>query len=175
MTNDVAIGYLLSLAEISGVFIAFGALIGAIQTNLDRSSGRLSHAAATCAIGVVTLLACLLPLLLDAFAVSKLWFYSSIGFLVLIGVGFAAAFLQPDFRENNAVNFSRRPVIATIFWIVLEIPLQLALLFNIFGFLPEYAIAFYLTAVLFNFAESGLFLLLMVFGHSEEKEKITPP
>ncbi len=167
MTNDVAIGYLLSLAEISGVFIAFGVLIGAIQTNVERSSGKLSDAAATCAIGVVTLLACLLPLLLEAFAVTKLWFYSSIGFLLLIGVGFTAAFLQPDFRKNNAVSFSRRPVIATVFWIVLEIPLQVSLFFNIFGFLTEYAIAFYLTAVLFNFAESGLFLLLMVFGHSK--------
>ena len=46
----------------------------------------------------------------------------------------------------------------------MEIPLQVSLIINIFGLLPEHAIALYFTAVVFNFAESGLFLLLMVFG-----------
>ncbi|MEP1472464.1 MAG: hypothetical protein ABJK25_15955, partial [Halieaceae bacterium] len=85
MTNDVAIGYLLSLAEIAGVFIAFGVLIGALHKNVGTSSQRQASAAAACLIGTLTLLACLLPLLLQAFGVAQIWLYSSMAFLLLIG------------------------------------------------------------------------------------------
>ena len=166
MTDDAAIGHLLALAEVAGVFVAFGVLIGAIQTNGQRGSRKEFAAAATCAIGMVTLLACILPLLLQAFGVVHIWFHSSLGFILLIGLGFLAANLNPRFRKNNP-TFRREPIIATIFWVVLEIPLQVSLIINIFGLLPEHAIALYLTAVIFNFAESGLFLLLMVFGDEQ--------
>jgi hypothetical protein len=163
MPNDVAIGHLLSLAELAGIFVAFGVLIGAIQSKSEDGSAKTSHVASASAIGVVTLLACVLPLLLHAYAVKNLWLYSSIIFLVLIGLGFYAASLQKDFRNHSVIFFRNGPVIAAMFWIVLEIPIQISLVFNILGLFPEYAFSFYLTAVIFNFAESGLFLVLMVF------------
>ncbi|MEP1470217.1 MAG: hypothetical protein ABJK20_16645, partial [Halieaceae bacterium] len=68
------------------------------------------------------------------------------------------------FRKSNPISFRRAPIVATIFWMGLELPIQAALLFNIFGVLPEYVIGFYFLAVIFNFGESCMFLLLMVFG-----------
>jgi hypothetical protein len=62
-----------------------------------------------------------------------LWFYASIGFLVIISIAFAAAFGQQEFRENSILNYKKWPLLALVFWIGLEAPTQLALFLIIFN------------------------------------------
>jgi len=163
MTDDTAISYLLSLAEISGVFVGFGALIGALQSKEERDIQKAGIIASVCVIGVVTLLGCLVPLLLSSFGVNDTWFYSSLTFLIIIGTALGLAYSNPLYRASNPIGFSKHPLAFFVFWVLLELPIQAALLCNLFGILPQYASALYLTAVIFNFAESGLFLVMMVF------------
>jgi len=168
MTDDIALGYLLSLAEISGVFVGFGALIGALQGKEERDIQKAGMIASVCVIGLVTLLGCLIPLLLFGFNSDNTWFYSSFTFLIIIGIAFGLAYSNPSYRVSNPIGFSKHPVAFFIFWVILELPIQAALLCNIFGLLPHYASALYLAAVIFNFAESGLFLVMMVFDKESQ-------
>lgn len=163
MSDEIAVGYLLSLAEISGVFIGFGALIGAIQSREERDTRKMANVAGVCAIGIVTLLACLFPLLLFGLEFENLWFYSSLVFLAMIIIAFGLAYSNPAFTHHNPVRFKENLVVALVFWVLFEIPIQVGLLCNIFGFFPEHSAGLYFIAVIFNFAESGLFLILMVF------------
>ena len=163
MTDDIAVGYLLSLAEISGVFVGFGALIGALQSREERDSQKAGMIATVCVIGLVTLLGCLIPLLLSGFNFNNIWFYSSLTFLIIIGIAFGLAYFYPSYGGGNPIEFSKHPVASLIFWVLLELPIQASLLCNIIGFLPQHASALYLTAIIFNFAESGFFLVMIVF------------
>jgi len=71
MTTDAhTIDFLISLAEISGVFVGFGVLIGALQRVDELTPERKALAQAVSVIGLVALLAALLPPVLREFGVS---------------------------------------------------------------------------------------------------------
>ena len=111
------IDFLISLAEISGVFVGFGVLIGVVQSSGPIAPEKKALAQGVSTIGIVTLLGALVPLTLHAFGLSghTLWFYSTIGFEVIIAVGFSAALFQKDFREFGILNRKRWPVLSLIF------------------------------------------------------------
>jgi hypothetical protein len=166
MTDEATIEYLLSLAEVAGVLVGFGVLIGAIQTREESVSQRMGLIAGVCTIGVVLLFACLFPLLLLSYGLSDIWRYSSLGFLVVNFASFGLAFSRRrGLQLINPVSFDK--AIAPFFWIALEIPLQLSLIVNILGLFQHLSIAFYLTAVIIGFIEAGLFLILIVFRRRE--------
>lgn len=168
MADTHAVDFLISLAEISGVFVGFGVLIGALQREGELTPERKALAQSVSVLGLVALLAALLPPVLREFGVSSgsLWFYSSIGYLVVISLAFASVFGQEDFREYSILNFRRWPFVAAIFWVFLEAPLQGALFLNVFGFFPDKANALYIFAVFFCVAEAAMALTLLVL-HTE--------
>ena len=172
MADAQTIDFLISLAEISGVFVGFGVLIGAVQSNGPISPEKKALAQGVSIIGIVTLLGALVPPTLHAFGLSgyALWLYSTIGFEVFIAVGFFAALSQKDFREFGLLNPKRWPVLSLIFWIPLELTLQGSLLFILFGVFPEKANALYLLANFVNLAEAAMALTLLVF-HTESGAK----
>jgi hypothetical protein len=175
MTTDThTIDFLISLAEISGVFVGFGVLIGALQRVDELTPERKALAQAVSVIGLVALLAALLPPVLREFGVSglSLWFYSSIGYLTVISIALAAVFGQEDFREYSILNYKRWPFAAAIFWIFLEAPLQGALFLNVFGVFPDKANALYIFAVFFCVAEAALALTLLVLHTEVRSERL---
>ena len=159
------------MAEISGVFVGFGVLIGAVQRINEVTPERKALAQAVSVIGLVAMLGALVPPTLREFGASghSLWFYSSIGYLIVISIALAAIMGQEDFREYGIINYKRWPFVATIFWIFLEVPLQGALFLNIFGFFPGKANALYVFAVFLNVAEAAMILTLLVL-HKESTE-----
>jgi hypothetical protein len=172
LTTDAhTIDFLISLAEISGVFVGFGVLIGAVQRMNDVTPERKALAQVVSVIGLIALLAALVPPTLREFGVSghSLWFYSSIGYFIVIFIGIAAVIVDEDFREYGIINYKRWRFVAPIFWICLEVPLQGALFLNIFGVLPDKANAFYIFAVFLNVAEAAMALTLLVL-HKENTE-----
>jgi hypothetical protein len=164
-TDAQSIDFLISVAEIAGVFVGFGVLIGAIQRSDEVAPERKALAQGIAIIGLTAMLTALLPPTLREFGLSgqALWFYASIGFFVIIYVAFAAALGQRDFREFNIVNFKKSPLWASIFWIGLEAPIQLALLMIIFDLLPGMEHALYVFAVILSVAEAAMCLTLLVF------------
>jgi hypothetical protein len=172
MTTDAhTIDFLISLAEISGVFVGFGVLIGAVQRMNEVTPERKALAQAVSVVGLVAMLGALVPPTLREFGVSghSLWFYSSIGFLIVISIAIAAVFGQKDFREYGIINYKRWPFVAPFFWIFLEGLLQGALFLNVFGVFPDKANAFYVFAVFVNVAEAAMVLTLLVL-HKESTE-----
>ena len=84
-TDGQAIDFLISLAEIAGVFVGFGVLIGAVQRMNKVTPARKALAQAISMIGLAAMLTALLPPTLREFGLSgqALWFYASIGFFVI--------------------------------------------------------------------------------------------
>jgi hypothetical protein len=173
MTDPEAMDFLISIAEISGVFVAFGVLIGAVQNREAVAPEKKALAQAVSMIGIVSLLGALVPPILQTFGLSgrSLWFYSTIGFEAIILFGFSAALSQKDFREYGPVNRKRWPIFSLVYWFPLEISLQGALLLIIFGALPEKGNALYLFAQWVNLAEAGIALTLLVFHNERDNSQ----
>ena len=152
---------LLALASIAGVFVGFGALV----VLSDHGAARISEmhsVRAVVLIGIITLVGALMPVGLGSFELSDrvLWGWSGGAFLVLIW-----------FSLTHSTN---RPVLLTMmrtdlkaslfFWLVLEPPIQIPLLFCIFGTFPQHAPAFYVVAVVVNLFQCALTLVQVVFA-----------
>ena len=164
-TDGQAIDFLISLAEIAGVFVGFGVLIGAVQRMNEVTPARKALAQGVSILGLAAMLTALLPPTLRGFGLSgqALWFYASIGFFGIISIGFAVAFGQQEFREFSVLNYKKWPLLASVFWIGLEAPTQLALVLIIFNVMPGTEHALYVFAVMLCVAEAAMCLTLLVF------------
>jgi hypothetical protein len=167
-TDGQTIDFLISLAEIAGVFVGFGVLISAVQgiNKVTQESKQLARGISLS--GLAALLTALLPPTLREFGLSgqALWFYASIGFYVIGSAAFAVALRQQEIREFIILSFKKWPLIASVFWIGLEAPVHLALLLIIFNVIPGMEHALYVLAVILCVAEATMCLTLLVF-HQE--------
>lgn len=147
----------LSIAEIAGVFIGFGALISAAGEQSKDARNKLVSVAF---IGITVLVSAILPVWLARFGLggAALWEWSSAGFLALIWATILIAFSDGDFRrwhlEDAKANLPR----AVLFWVFLEIPIQVSLVLAILGVAPSLAPAFYVTALVLNLFEAAMML-----------------
>lgn len=154
-----------SMAEIAGVFIGFGALISVTRwTEIDAE--QLGAIRAVVTIGLVVLVAGLVPVGLDRYGVTgrSLWFISSLIFLALSWGVILLSLRQTESRQLVIAQFQTRPLSAAFFWLMLELPIQIPLLLALFGARPELDSAFYLTALLFNLFEAAFVLAQLVYA-----------
>ena len=168
MTDAQTLDFAISIAEISGVFVGFGVLIGAVQSRDMIAPEKKALAQGVSLIGIVTLLGALVPPTLSAFGLvaHTLWFYSAIVFELFVLFGFAAALSRKDFKEFGPLNRKRWPIFGVVFWVPLELSLQASLLLVLFGVFPEKSNALYLFALFVNLGEAASALTLLVF-HNE--------
>lgn len=155
----------LSLAEIAGVFVGFGALIG-ISRGASGDAVQLVRIRGVVSIGLLVVIAALIPVGLASYelAPATLWRTSSAVFLTLIWF----AILIP-FRDRSHFNAFRaqaraNPVATAFFWIVLELSIQLPLLLAVFGMYPDKYVAFYTTALVINLFQAAFLLAELVFS-----------
>jgi cytochrome b561 len=96
-------GLFLSLAEIAGVFVGFGALI-AMRSSGPSEAQEISHMRAVVVMGMLTIVAALAPVVLDRYGVAghQAWALSAVlalvGFLVMAG----AMARTPEYRASWA-------------------------------------------------------------------------
>jgi hypothetical protein len=152
----------LSIAEIAGVFVGFGALIG-FSREADEEARAKVRTVVT--IGLVVLVAALLPVALARYGLADraLWGWSSGGFLAVIWIAIPGLGLDPEYRawlkrENRAL------IVSTL--VFLELPIQVPLILAILGIAPALAAAFYVTALVLNLFEGAIVLALLVFAGS---------
>jgi hypothetical protein len=153
----------LSIAEIAGVFIGFGALISfARDATLDVRSQLLY----VVWIGLVVLSAALLPVWLDRFGLADrtLWVSSSAGFLLIIWGSLFIVFRDREFREWNKADVKAHPVRTALYLGCLELPIQASLVLEIFGVFPTLSSAFYVTALVLNLFEAAIYLGRLVLA-----------
>ncbi len=164
---------LLSLAEIAGVFVGFGALI-AVRSGGATSSAEIGYMRGVVSIGMLTVVAALTPVTLGRYdlATHEVWALSSV--LVLVGwlVLFVLMVRTPEYRANWAAELeanrtarSRWSVAVNGAAYVLYV-LAMALLpaVIVLGLQPDLDGPLYTTVVVLILLGAGWSLLTLVFA-----------
>ncbi|MCB0254389.1 MAG: hypothetical protein H6649_11000 [Caldilineae bacterium] len=154
-----------SIAEISGIFVGFGALISVTRRS-EVETNQLIRIRSVVTLGLVVVIAALLPVVLGSFGVTghRLWFSSSLLFLALIWAVIALSLRRPENRALTAQQARSSPVMAAFFWILLEIPIQLPLLLVLLGLWPQQDMALYTTSLVFNLFQAAYVLAQLVYA-----------
>lgn len=163
MTPDSSL--FLAVAQIAGIFVGFGGIIGSLGDFHARTdAAKLLQSVVTLSLGVMT--AALIPATLMQFHLDPqtLWQLSAAAFLLLLWVGGTLVVLfDPDYRQWFREHFKRAPLFAMLFWIGLEVPIQLSLFLALFGAIPEWSEGFVVTALMFNLFQAATLLTRFLF------------
>lgn len=154
---------LVTIAEIAGVFVGFAALISVTRRS-EIDASQLGQIRAVVTIGLVVVVAALIPVGLHAYDVAghSLWLGAGIIYLVLNWAVIYLALRRPENRRLAATQARTRPVMAALFWL-LEIPIQIPLLLIVLGVNPDLDAAFYFTALVFHLFEAVFVLAQLVY------------
>ncbi|MDO8124162.1 MAG: hypothetical protein Q6364_07250 [Candidatus Hermodarchaeota archaeon] len=119
-------------------------------------------------IGLGLIIVALIPVGLNLYGVSDhiLWFMSSLIFFSLNWMVIILSFRDPINRDLLNSGMRASPVITVLFWLLLEIPLQLPLVLTMLGLYPLLEPAFYTTALLFNLFQAAFALVQLVYSQA---------
>jgi hypothetical protein len=153
----------LSIAEIAGVFVGFGALISVSQQQTLAARVQLRGVVMT---GLLVLIAALLPIGLARFGFvdRALWGYASAACLLMIWVVIMATLRHPEAGEWSRADVREHPVQNVLFWVFLEVPIQASLVLALLSVIPTLDAAFYITALVLNLCEAAYLLARVVLA-----------
>ena len=165
----------LSLAEIAGVFVGFGALI-AVRGGGPTQTGDVTGIRWVMSNAIWVVIAALTPIFVSSYGPTghELWLVCSLLALVLFAVMIAVNTLAPENLAELAAARAATPratrvvVFGPTIWLPVLL-LALALALAMLGFFPDQEQALYLTAVgsgLFMSA-MGLFVMVFVLGAAQ--------
>lgn len=160
---------LITIAQISGVFVGFGALISVTgKSGIDIS--QLGQIRAVVTIGLTVIVASLIPVGLGYYGLTghTLWALCSLIFLILSWVVTLYSLQLPENREYTFSRARANPLMAVFFWILLELPMQLPLVLTIIGLFPELESAFYFTALVLNVFQAAFVLAQFVYSQQHQ-------
>lgn len=167
---DVETELFLALAEISGVFVGFGALIS-VRSPGQTDLHSVIYLRAVLAIGLWVLIAALLPVAVSRYGVNDrtLWLSCALAVLALYAAVVAAVNLTP---EGKALNRSQYDAVDRVFPVV-GLPLHLiavgSLALIVVGEFPHLDESLYLTALITAQIFAGYTLLMLALS-----QKYTP-
>ena len=109
-------GLLISIAEIAGIFVGFGALIGVTRENKVEAA-QLGRIRGMVTIGLGLIIVALIPVVFDLYGVSEhtLWFTSSLIFFSLNWAVIILSFRDPVNRELMKNGMKTSPVVSVLF------------------------------------------------------------
>ncbi len=152
---------LLSLAEIAGVFLGFGALIS-IRSASTSEAYELTYIRSVVEMGTQVVVAALVPVTLSHYDITghEVWLLSSLVFLAVFWGMFAMDLRVPETRVVAvATTWARRAVSSLLY-----IPLNVALVLVALGLFPAQEPALYLTAVGLLLVLAASFLLSLAYS-----------
>ncbi|MDH3249329.1 MAG: hypothetical protein OEQ47_10225 [Acidimicrobiia bacterium] len=157
---DVFIG----LAGIAGVFVGFAALIG-LSRDDDVDAARFIDIRGVVTIGLLIIVVALVPVILGRYGLvdHALWLTSSLVFLTLLWTVMFYGMRRPENRAAMRAQAKAAPRLYVFFWVAGETPIQVSLLLIVFGVLPEFEPALYLTALVFQLFEAAYVLSELVY------------
>lgn len=157
---DIFVG----LAGIAGVFVGFAALIG-LSRDDDEDAARFIDIRGVVTIGLLVIVVALVPVLLGRYGVvdHALWLTSSLVFLAFLWTVTFYGMRRPENRAAMRAQAKAAPRLYAFFWVVGETPIQVSLLLIVFGVLPEFEPALYLTALVFQLFEAAYVLSELVY------------
>ncbi|MFX0096446.1 MAG: hypothetical protein ACFE7E_01650 [Candidatus Hodarchaeota archaeon] len=153
----------IAIAEIAGIFVGFGALIGVTRRE-EVDAAQLSRIRGMVIIGLAVMVAALTPVGLNLYGITDhiLWFFSSLIFFSLNWALIILSLRDPLNRELMMTATRTSPVTSVLFWLLLEVPLQVPLILAMLGLYPNLEPAFYTTALLFNLFQGAFALVQLV-------------
>jgi hypothetical protein len=163
-------GLLIAIAEIAGVFVGFGALIGVTRRN-EIDAAQLGRIRGIVTVGLTVMITALIPIGLNIYGITdhNLWFLSSLIFFSLNWMVIILSFRDPINRELLKKGMRTSPLISTLFWLLLEVPLQAQLVLTMLGLFPLLEPAFYTTSLLFNLFQAAFALVQLVYSQSDSQ------
>ena len=167
---------LLVIAEITGIFVGFGALIS-LSRPKDVDDLQVLQIRAVVTIGLMVFVVALLPVLLNRYGVEghTLWFVSGLVFLVLNWASAIQGFREPKSRSMVVTQARNQPLRSMFFWLLLEVLMQAPLYLILLGLLPDLEPALYTTSLLFNLFEGVYVLTQVVYGHAPNSDSDHAP
>ncbi len=159
-------GLFLSIAEIAGVFVGFGALIALRAGTTDPYE--VAPVRMVVSAGVLTMVAGLLPVVLGRYGLADrdLWLVCST--LVLVG-DLAVSLIAMRTPEYRTVFATFRRTRAAWFEVAATVlvngAMVLALIVVVLGLAPELDATLYFTAIVLILIEAAWVLLELVFAH----------
>jgi len=153
---------LLVIAEITGIFVGFGALIS-LSRPKDADDWQVLQIRGVVSIGLMVFVVALIPVLLSRYGVEEhtLWFVSGLIFLVLNWGSLFQGFRSSESRSLATTDARAHPLRTLFFWLLLEVLMQAPLYLILLGLFPDLEPAFYITSLLFNLFE-GVYVLAQV-------------
>jgi hypothetical protein len=157
---------LLVIAEITGIFVGFGALIS-LSRPKDADEWQVLQIRAVVSIGLMVFVVALLPVLLNRYGVEghTLWFVCGLVFLVLNWGSLIQGFRSSESRSMAVTQARVQPLRAMFFWLLLEVLMQAPLYLILLGLFPDLEPALYTTSLLFNLFEGVYVLAQVVYSH----------
>ena len=159
----------LSLAEIAGVFVGFGALI-AVRSGATMEVNEINGIRWVVTTAIWVVIVALAPIIISTYGLAghELWVVVSLLALALLVVMIAVFALTPENRAVLADNLASVPpaltalVMLPTFWVPLVL-LVVALALVVLGPVPDQEQALYLTAVGLGLFMGALGLFVAVF------------
>ena len=160
--------FFVAIAEIAGIFIGFGALIS-ITSPDEIEPSQLQRLRGLVTVGLMVIVVALIPVGLSLYGVTGhiLWFICSLVYFSANWAMIIWSFQKATNREMMTKEFRTRPVITTLFWLLLEVPLQVPLILTMLGLFPDLEPALYTTALLFHLFEAVFVLAQIVYSQVE--------
>ena len=165
MTEDREL--FVSLAQIAGVFIGFGALISFTRRAGVAAADRL-RINTVVLVGLLVVAAALVPVCLALYSLepATVWRVSSFVFLALIWAVILAPFRDPSDRSLLLSQAKAQPI-ALAFLLCLEVVVQGPLLFVLLGLFQTAAAALYTTALVINLLQVSFMLSQLVLSRPD--------
>lgn len=163
----------LSLAEIAGVFVGFGALIS-VRTGGASDAHEVAYIRPVVTLAICVVIAALAPVIVSRYGVTghELWLVCSLVALAIFLGLWIVNYRTPEMREETATRPRAEIVQGVAANMLLFCSVVIALVLVVLGLLPDHEPALYFTAVGLILLLDALNLLLLVF--SQRRPQTTP-
>ena len=155
----------LSLAEIAGVFVGFGALI-AVRSGSASGAYEVTYIRGVVWMGVVVVVAALAPVVISRFGVTghELWLACSLLAAALFWGMRIVTIRTPEHRAVEAPLTRAETARELLLMLAFEVPWLIALILVVLGLFPDQEPALYLAAVALILFEGAYFLVSLVLS-----------
>jgi hypothetical protein len=157
----------IGIAHIAGIFVGFGALIS-LTGRGEIEVSQLGRIRSVVTSGLLVIIASLVPIGFDRYGITGhiFWLLCSLIFFILNWAVIIFSLRNPENREAAINQLKSKTAVSILFWLLLEIPLQIPLVLTFIGLFPDLESAFYTTALFFSLFEAIFVLGQVVYSQS---------